>query len=233
MRNIPHVSEVLRGKVQPSLPNDKEEHVFKNVFIRRIVAESITYLAPCGRARKQSSAPPRPYLSINSSAMRFFPILLLVFCLCSCGADNATEPSVAAAKPETNVTSTPEANDLITGLLDGYPAELVESGCGCSLRPENGKDDELFFVFDWQGNGGGKMRINDKDVVLQRGASLKTGNQNYDSYLHQNKKWTVKTSLTNQGSAGDEGSIFTGKVKISNRRTGVKKEVRVKGVCSC
>lgn len=77
------------------------------------------------------------------------------------------------------------------------------------------------------------MRINDKDVTLQRGASLKTGNQKYDSYLHQNDKWTVKTSITNRGSAGDEGSVFTGKVKINNRRTGVKKEVRVKGVCSC
>ena len=165
--------------------------------------------------------------------MRLFTILFLAICLCACGADSTAEAPAAKAKTDAGNASIPESKDLMTGLLDDYPTDLVESGCGCTLRPENGQDGDLFFVFDWQGSGGGKMRINGKDVVLQRGASLKTSNKKHDSYLHQNDKWAVKTSITNRGPAGDKGSTFTGKVKINNRRTGVKKEVRVKGICSC
>ena len=163
--------------------------------------------------------------------MRLLPVLFLAFCCFACGGDPA--PAEPSATTKSEASEVVESKDLITGLLDVYPAELIESGCGCSLNLEDGKADELLFVFDWKGNGAGTMRINGKDVVLQRGASLKTSNQKYDSYLHQNDRWTVKTSITDRGPAENDGTTYTGKVKISNRRTGVKKELRVKGVCSC
>lgn len=163
--------------------------------------------------------------------MRFFPVLLLALCCFSCEGDVAPETTSAAT--ETKIPEASGSNELVTGLLDSYPEGLVESGCGCTLNLEDGEADDLFFVFDWKGNGGGMIRINDEDVVLQRGASLKTANQKHDSYLHQSDKWTVKTSINDRGQDEDKGNTYTGKVRISNQLTGVKKEYRVKGVCSC
>jgi len=159
--------------------------------------------------------------------MRLFPVILLALCCCACG------PEIAPESTATKETTATETDELKPGILDGFPTEVIESGCDCSLRLENNQDKDLFFVFDWQGDGGGKLRINGKDVLVQRGASLKTGDEKYDSYLHQNANWTVKTSITEKGPAGDEGTAYTGKVRISNRRTGDKLEVRVKGTCSC
>lgn len=160
--------------------------------------------------------------------MRLFTILLLACCCSSCGPELPPEATTAASK-----TNGQETYDLKPGTLNDFPTDVIQSGCDCSLRLENGKDEDLFFVFDWQGDGGGKLRINDKDVTVQRGASLKTSNNKYDSYLHQNDNWTVKTSITQKGPTVDEGTTYAGKVKISNRRTGVKAEMRVTGTCSC
>ncbi len=165
--------------------------------------------------------------------MRLFLIPFLVICFFSCGTDSAPESSTSTDKVNLDEATSLASKDLITGLLETYPDEIIESGCGCTLNHRDGNEGDLFYVFDWQGNGGGKIRINDNEVVLQRGASLKTGNAKYDSYLHQNDNWTVKTSITNRGPADEGGSNFTGKVKISNRKTGVKTEVPVKGICSC
>lgn len=163
--------------------------------------------------------------------MRFLPFLVLTACLSACTSDKAPEPEEATQPlTQTNITKT---KDLKPGLLSSFPDDVVESGCACSLHLEKGKDEDLFFVFDWKGNGGGKLNINDKDVVLVRGASLKTNNEKYDSYLHQNSAWTVNTSITKRGPVGEEGDVYTGSVKISNRRTGVKKEMKVTGTCSC
>ena len=159
--------------------------------------------------------------------MRLFPVLLLAFCCCACGSEIAPESTA------TKETTAPKTNELKPGILDDFPTEVIESGCACSRSLEAEQDKGLFFVFDWQGDGGGKLRINGKEVLVQRGASLKTGDEKYDSYLHQNTNWTVKTSITEKGPAGDESAAYTGKVKISNRRTGGKLEVRVKGTCSC
>jgi len=158
--------------------------------------------------------------------MRHFSMLLLALCFFACGAD--IEPTTTNGS--TGESAVAETDAINPGLLNGFPTGIIESGCDCSLKLADDSDGSFFFVFDQQGKGTGQLRINDRDVIVQSGASLRTQNDNYDSYLHQNDEWTIKTSLTRND---EDGGSYTGKVKIDNRRTGVKTEVRVKGLCAC
>jgi len=97
--------------------------------------------------------------------MRLFPVILLALCCCACG------PEIAPESTATKETTATETDELKPGILDGFPTEVIESGCDCSLRLENNQDKDLFFVFDWQGDGGGKLNTTATCTKMPTGRS--------------------------------------------------------------
>jgi hypothetical protein len=162
---------------------------------------------------------------------------LLVLSACAGDGADASGPSQTSA-PAPGVTPAPpivSSGALSAGKLAGFPFEQVK-GCDCTLRldpaPE-GSEEDLFFVFNWQA-GPGVIGLNGQEYVVGRGASLGAGGNNkYTSYLHQNEAFSIQTSLTEEGKAGDEGSAYSGKVTVKNLKTGEEIAVNVTGTCSC
>jgi len=153
--------------------------------------------------------------------------LLLVFVSCKSDAseiDGAAETSA----PAPGVQPAP----AITGSDAMKPGELadfsqVDQACSCSLRMDSAAgEDDLFFAFNLE-DGPGIISLNGERQVVQRGASLSSGSGN-ESYLHQNDRYRIQTSLTDEG-----GDAQSGQVKITDSETGEKTIVRVVGSCKC
>lgn len=112
------------------------------------------------------------------------------------------------------------------------PGELadfsqVSEACSCRLRLDSAEgEDDLFFAFNLK-DGPGIISLNGERQVVQRGASLSSGSGN-ESYLHQNDRYRIQTSLTDEG-----GTEQSGRVKITNLETEEKTIVRVVGNCQC
>jgi hypothetical protein len=162
--------------------------------------------------------------------MRYLFVLSLVFILFSCKSDapdgELTAPETSAPAP--GVTPTP----AISGSESMKPGELVDFSqvdvaCSCRLKLDSAEgEDDLFFAFNLE-NGPGVISLNGERQVVQRGASLSSGGGN-DSYLHQNDRYRIQTSLTDEG-----GTEQSGRVKITDSQTGEKTIVRVVGNCQC
>lgn len=166
----------------------------------------------------------------------FFTLLVLSACS-SDGVDTSTASQTSAPAPGlAPAPAVVSSGALSAGKLAGFPFEQVE-GCDCTLRldpsPEGSGEEDLFFVFNWQA-GPGVIGLNGQEHVVERGASLGAGGNNkYASYLHQNEAFSIQTSLTEEGKAGDEGSTYSGKVTVKNLKTGEEMSVNVSGACSC
>lgn len=173
---------------------------------------------------------PRILRAQTTCFMRYLFALSLVFILFSCKSD---APDGELTAPE---TSAPAAGvnpiPAITGSESMQPGELadfsqVDEGCSCRLRLDSAEgEDDLFFAFNLE-DGPGIISLNGERQVVQRGASLSSGGGG-DSYLHQNDRYRIQTSLTDEG-----GTEQSGRVKITDSETGEKTIVRVAGTCQC
>ncbi|MEM9525818.1 MAG: hypothetical protein AAGA31_04365 [Bacteroidota bacterium] len=170
------------------------------------------------------------------------PVLLfLLFSLFSaCGTNDQPVASTPTGTSDPAPGVVPAAAEEEAGLnsstLAEYPKDLID-GCDCSLRKDGaaaGTDNDLFFVFNWE-NGPGRIGINGQEVTVARGASLSTGQaiEDYSSYLHENEQFRIQTSLTKEGTSGEEGGEYSGKVKVVDKESGARLVVNVVGTCSC
>lgn len=168
--------------------------------------------------------------------MRSSLLLLLFGLFTACGSNDQASADVSTPAPEVSPSQTEEEGGLSSSTLASYPKDLID-GCDCSLRKdgaEAGSGNDLFFVFNWE-NGPGRIGLNGRETTVERGASLSTGKEadDYASYLHENDQFRIQTSLTKEGTSGDEGGEYSGKVKVVDKESGARLVVNVVGTCSC
>ncbi|PHI21876.1 hypothetical protein CEQ90_00895 [Lewinellaceae bacterium SD302] len=170
--------------------------------------------------------------------------LALILLLTSCGQDRMSDADAMGLNDLNTETSTPAqdaepaadkygSKSLRAAFLPAYPAEIKDCYCALYLDGQPIDEEHYFFAFN-RGNGGpGFIGINEQRVQVAPGASLTPAGSNYDSYLHEDADFKVQTSLTDEGAAGEKRNMYSGKVKVTDKRSGELTEFPVLGYCGC
>lgn len=178
--------------------------------------------------------------------MRNILSLFLAFFLVACSSspeqstsDRALDSDpIETSEPAPGVTAEPavtgDADIQLTG-LSNFPDAV--DGCSCALNLDAALEEDdgsvYLFVYNFD-NGPGVIGINGAEVELPWIKNEREiPDQDRETYLHENNRYRVETSLMDEGPATDEGRIYSGTVKIVVKQTGKYLLARVVGSCSC
>lgn len=168
--------------------------------------------------------------------------LLLCVLLYACGGERQTDAEARGFNPAEAIDSADSKTDdseemgsdsiKVSWLTN---EELtINSECGCIFQTDEPAAEEqiVFFSFDKQ-TPTALISINGSRQKLGRAASLSPQNSTAQSYLHENKYYSVQTSLMEGGKDQNGNTIYAGKVRITDKVSKVKEIIAVRGRCNC
>lgn len=173
--------------------------------------------------------------------MRYLTFLVFLFFLTACTSDaSASDPTASGSATETSAPAPgvqPRATVEAKGDIAATPFTTFPDGidsCVCTLRldPQTEGKEDLFFVFNWKG-GPGVIGVNGEEVTVARSTVITPKSKLRDSYLHENDRYSVYTTISDEGPAGEEGGMYSGTIKVIDKQTGAVMLARVSGTCSC